>query len=88
VLSLANALYGLFILPESLPPERRSKSPWHMGHPLGSLYLFRSHRELAGLAIVMTLYYLAHQSLQTVYVLYTEYRYAWNQRDIGFHSQW
>ena len=84
VLSLANALYGLFILPESLPPERRSKSAWHMGNPLGSMNLFRSHRELAGLAIVMTLYYLAHQSLQTVYVLYTEYRYAWNQRDIGF----
>ena len=84
VLSLANALYGLFILPESLPPERRSKSAWLMGNPLGSMNLFRSHRELAGLAIVMTLYYLAHQSLQTVYVLYTEYRYAWNQRDIGF----
>jgi DHA1 family tetracycline resistance protein-like MFS transporter len=83
-LSLANALYGLFILPESLPPERRSKSAWHMANPLGSMNLFRSHRELAGLAIVMTLYYLAHQSLQTVYVLYTEYRYAWNQRDIGF----
>ena len=84
VLSLANALYGLFILPESLPPERRSKSAWLMGNPLGSMNLFRSHRELAGLAIVMTLYYLAHQSLQAVYVLYTEYRYAWNQRDIGF----
>ena len=84
VLSLANALYGFFILPESLPPERRSKSAWHMANPLGSMNLFQSHRELAGLAIVMTLYYLAHQSLQTVYVLYTEYRYAWNQRDIGF----
>jgi len=83
-LSLANALYGFFILPESLLPERRSKSAWHMANPLGSMNLFRSHRELAGLAIVMTLYYLAHQSLQAVYVLYTEYRYAWNQRDIGF----
>src|SRR5438876_663823 len=72
------------ILADSLPPERRTKSAWHMANPLGSLNLFRSHRELAGLAVVTTLYYLAHQSLQTVYVLYTEYRYAWNQRDIGF----
>jgi MFS transporter, DHA1 family, tetracycline resistance protein len=83
-LSLANALYGFFILPESLPPKRRSKSARHMCNPLGSMNLFRAHRELAGLAIVMTLYYLAHQSLQTVYVLSTEYRYAWNHRDIGF----
>src|SRR6266571_2554286 len=81
---LANALYGYFILPESLPPERRAKSAWQMANPLGSLNLFRSHPELAGLAVVTTLYYLAHQALQTVYVLYTEYRYDWNQRDIGF----
>jgi DHA1 family tetracycline resistance protein-like MFS transporter len=83
-LSLANTLYGFFILPESLPPERRAKSAWHMANPFGSLNLFRSHAQLAGLAVVTILYYLAHQSLQTVYVLYTEYRYAWNQRDVGF----
>jgi MFS transporter, DHA1 family, tetracycline resistance protein len=83
VLSLANTLYGFFILPESLPQERRAKSAWHMANPMGSLNLFRSHPQLAGLAVVTTLYYLAHQSLQTVYVLYTEYRYAWNQRDVG-----
>jgi DHA1 family tetracycline resistance protein-like MFS transporter len=83
VLSLANALYGYLVLPESLPPERRSKSAWHMANPLGSLRLFRSHPELSGLAVIMTLYYLAHQSLPTVWALYTEYRYAWNRRDVG-----
>jgi MFS transporter, DHA1 family, tetracycline resistance protein len=82
-LSLANALYGLFILPESLPPERRAKSAWHMANPLGSLNLLRSHPELAGLSVVVTLYYLAHNALPSVWVLYTEFRYGWNQRDIG-----
>ena len=51
VLSLANAFYGYFILPESLPPERRAKSAWHMANPLGSLNLLRSHPELAGLSV-------------------------------------
>jgi MFS transporter, DHA1 family, tetracycline resistance protein len=32
---------------------------------------------------VAILYYLAHQALQSVFVLYTEYRYAWNTRDVG-----
>ena len=82
-LSLANALYGYFVLPESLPPERRSKSAWHMANPLGSLRLLRSRAELSGLAIVMTLYYLAHQSLVTVWALYTEFRYTWSRRDVG-----
>src|SRR6266851_7648771 len=82
-LSLANALYGLFILPESLPPERRAKSAWHMANPLGSLSLLRSHRELAGLSVVVTLYYLAHNSLPSMWALYTEYRYSWSHRDVG-----
>src|ERR1700730_12984876 len=68
VLSLANFLYGLFVLPESLPKERRSKSAWHMANPLGSLTLLRSHPELAGLSMVVFLYYLAHQALQNVFV--------------------
>lgn len=83
VLSLGNFLYGLFVLPESLPKEKRSKSAWHMANPLGSLTLLRSHPELAGLSVVVILYYLAHQSLQNVFVLYTEYRYAWNTRSVG-----
>ncbi len=82
-LSLLNALYGLFVLPESLAPEKRAKSAWHMANPLGSLKLFRSHPELSGLAVVITLYYLAHQSLMSVWALYSEYRYAWNNRDVG-----
>ena len=82
-LSLANFLYGIFVLPESLPAEKRAKSAWHMANPLGSLTLLRSHPELAGLSVVVFLYYLAHQSLQNVWVLYTEYRYGWNTRSVG-----
>lgn len=82
-LSLANALYGYFILPESLPQERRAKSAWQMANPLGSLRLLRSHSELAGLSVVTTLYYLAHNALPSMWALYTEYRYAWSRRDVG-----
>lgn len=83
ILSLANALYGFFILPESLPKERRAKSAWHMANPFGALTLLRSHPELAGLSVAMTLFYLAHNALPSIFVLYTEYRYGWNQRDVG-----
>src|SRR5580700_4293840 len=48
-LSLANAAYGFFILPESLPPERRAKVSWHLANPLGSLTLLRSSPTLLGL---------------------------------------
>src|SRR5882724_3223639 len=83
VLSLGNALYGYFVLPESLPPEKRARSAWHMANPMGALTLLRSHAELAGLSVVVTLYYLAHNSLPSMWALYTEYRYSWSRRDVG-----
>ena len=82
-LSLGNALYGYFVLPESLPLDRRAKSAWHMANPLGALALLRSRAELAGFSVVLTLYYLAHNSLPSMWAFYTEYRYAWSRRDVG-----
>jgi MFS transporter, DHA1 family, tetracycline resistance protein len=82
-LSLANAIYGYFILPESLPKERRAKSAWQMANPLGSLKLLRSQAELAGLSVVIMLMYLAQISLPSMWALYTEYRYGWSRRDVG-----
>jgi len=83
VLSLLNFLYGALVLPESLPAEKRAKSAWHMANPLGSLTLLRSNRVLSGLSVVCVLYYLAHQALPSVFVLYTEYRYGWDERAVG-----
>jgi DHA1 family tetracycline resistance protein-like MFS transporter len=82
--SLANAAYGLFVLPESLPPERRSPFRWRRANPVGSLVLLRSHPGLFGLAMVNFLYNLAHVVLPSVAVLYMGYRYGWDARVVGF----
>lgn len=83
VLCLANAVWGLFVLPESLPPERRAAFSWRRAHPLGALRLLRSHRELAGLAAVTFLSQLAHVALPAVFVLYAGHRYGWDARAVG-----
>src|SRR5262249_2400741 len=82
--SLANASYGFFVLPESLPREKRMALSWARANPLGSLKLLRSHRELLGLAIAAFLMDVAHFSLQSVFVLYADYRYGWKERAVGF----
>jgi DHA1 family tetracycline resistance protein-like MFS transporter len=82
-LSFANAAYGLFVLPESLPPDRRRPFEWRRANPLGSLVLLRSHRELAGLAAVTFLSNLAHAALPATFVLYAGLRYDWDERDVG-----
>ena len=82
-LSLANAAYGFFVLPESLPRERRRVFSWARANPVGALVLLRSHPQLSGLAVVHFLYTLAHNVLPSVFVLYTAYRYGWDERTIG-----
>lgn len=82
-LTLANAMYGLFVLPESLPREKRSGFQWSRANPLGSLQLLRSRPQLMGLASLNFLYWLAHQCLTSVFVLYAGYRYGWGERTVG-----
>ena len=82
-MSLLNAMYGLFVLPESLPAEHRGTFSWRRANPVGSLTLLRRHRELFGIAGVLLLSYLTQQSLQNTWVLYTDYRYHWTARGVG-----
>jgi MFS transporter, DHA1 family, tetracycline resistance protein len=82
--SLLNACYGLFVLPESLAPEKRQpRIQWKNANPLGALKLLRSHRELLGLATVNFLGYIAHEIYLTVWILYVMYRFNWDQRMVG-----
>lgn len=82
-LALLNTLYGFFVLPESLPPEKRAKFEWKKANPVGSLILLRSHPELFGLAGVMLLMDLAHMVLPSTAVLFMGYRYGWNEMAVG-----
>jgi DHA1 family tetracycline resistance protein-like MFS transporter len=82
-LSLVNGLYGLFVLPESLPRKHRSPFSWKRANPVGSLRLLKENKILLGLAAVLVLGYLAQQSLMNVYVLYCDYRYGWSDRAVG-----
>ena len=84
-LALVNGLYGLFILPESLPRDRRAPFVLAKANPIGSFELLRSHPELLGLAAVVFLYFLAHQVLQSSMVLYTNYRYGWGPLMLGLN---
>ncbi|SNS11364.1 MFS transporter, DHA1 family, tetracycline resistance protein [Sphingomonas laterariae] len=82
-LSALAFLYGLFVLPESLPPEKRMAFAWRRANPFGALRLLRSHPELSGLSIVNFLLYFAHHVFSAVFVLYAAYRYGWGAFEVG-----
>jgi DHA1 family tetracycline resistance protein-like MFS transporter len=82
-LSLANGLYGLLILPESLPAKHRSPFRLRTANPVGSLYLLGSDRTLTGLSVVHFFMQLAHGVLPSTFVLYATYRYGWDSKTVG-----
>ncbi len=81
-LALVNWLYGLFVLPESLPPEKRAKGlNWAKANPVGSLDLLRSKPGLVGMMSVSFLFQMAHVVFPSIFVLFVGHRYGWGPRE-------
>ena len=82
-LCLVNAAYGLFILPESLPPDKRSPFAWRNANFFGSLTLLRSAPALLAVAIAMFFLRLGHDVNPVIAVIYSQFRYAWTEQQVG-----
>jgi DHA1 family tetracycline resistance protein-like MFS transporter len=82
-LSLLNALYGYFILPESLPKENRRSFSWKRANPLGSMLHFRKYEGIGGLTGAMVLIYIAGHALQSNWTFFTIEKFNWDEKLIG-----
>jgi DHA1 family tetracycline resistance protein-like MFS transporter len=77
-LAVCNWLYGYFVLPESLPPSRRTASlNWRRANPVGALGFLRERKNLLGLISINVLYLFAHNVFPSIFVLYVGYRFNW-----------
>jgi len=82
-LCLANALYGIFVLPESLPKDRRTPFTWRKANPVAALRLLRANTEVFRVSVVLFLSNLAHEVFPAAFVLYAGHRYGWDQVTVG-----
>ena len=82
-LSLVNAAYGYFVLPESLPLERRVAFSLARANPFGAFKFLTQHRELAGLASAQFLYMLGHNVYPSIFNWFAMFRYGWKEATIG-----
>lgn len=76
-------LYGLFVLPESLAPEKRMAFAWKRANPFGAMMLLRSHPELSGLATVTFLLHFSHHVFSAIWVLYAIHSFGWSPWQVG-----
>jgi len=83
-LALLNLLYGWFVLPESLPPERRRAFSLAAANPVRSLRGLARLKGAGSLVAVIACSGLAQFVLYTSWVLYTTFKFGWGPRENGW----
>ncbi|RYZ96262.1 MAG: MFS transporter [Sphingobacteriaceae bacterium] len=83
-LAFANAIYGFFVLPESLDQEHRRPFDIKRANPLGSLMQIKKYPAVLGLAASMFLVYFASHAVQSVWTFFTIYRFKWSEDVVGY----
>jgi len=83
-LALLNLCYGWFVLPESLPAERRRAFAWKAANPVSSLRGLAQLKGAGPLVAVIACAGLAQFVLYTTWVLYTTFKFGWGPLENGW----
>jgi len=83
-LALVNLLYGYFVLPESLPAERRRAFAWKSANPVSALRGLARLKGAGLLVAVIACSGLAQFVLYTTWVLYTTFKFGWGPLENGW----
>ena len=82
-LALANATAGFFLLPESLPPERRRAFSLARANPLGTFASLARHKSARPLFAAWFLWMLAHQAYSSTWAFFTKLKFGWSDHAVG-----
>ena len=82
-LALINLTYGYFVLPESLPLDKRRKFDWRKANPISSIGNLAALKGVGVLVVVIGLSTLAQFILQCSWVLFTAFKFGWGPRENG-----
>lgn len=82
-LTMLNWLYGYFVLPESLPADRRRAFNLARANPIGTFSHLSRYPIVMGLGASFFLLHLAMFALHSTWVLYTKHRYQWDEFQTG-----
>jgi DHA1 family tetracycline resistance protein-like MFS transporter len=83
-LAVANALFGLIVMKESLPQEKRRKfEPWR-ANPVGSLFALKRYPMVLGFIVVLILMRIAHDANPVIWSYYVYLKFHWSTAQLGW----
>jgi DHA1 family tetracycline resistance protein-like MFS transporter len=82
-LAVANVLYGAFVLPETLPAEKRRPFSFGRANPFGALLHLSGKTGFVGMFAALMLYAIAHDANPATWTYYTMEKFGWSARDVG-----
>lgn len=83
-LAMLNAIYGYFVLPESLDKEHRRKFDWKRANPVGSLKQLNKYPLILSLVVSLVFIYIASHATQSTWTFYTMEKFGWNEKMVGY----
>lgn len=83
VLNLLNFVFGLFVLPESLPVSMRRKFEWKRLNPFKSMMIAVKPSSILLLVWVYIAVFFAGNVHPSVWTLYTQYKFGWTAWQVG-----
>ena len=82
-LSLLNVIYGWFVLPETLAPEKRRPFSLARSNPIGALKVFARYRGVVPLSAVMFLYFLSTAVYPAIWAFWGIAAFGWSEAMVG-----
>lgn len=82
-LALVNLVYGFFVLPESLPADRRRPFELKRANPLGTLLTLRRYPGVLGVAAALLIWQIAHQVYPSTWAFFSIAKFGWSPAAIG-----
>lgn len=82
-LSLLNFVFGYFVLPESLPAEKRRDFDWRRANPLGVFKVFATYKGVLPLVAVLALFFFATSVYQAIWTFWGIAKFDWSPSMVG-----
>ena len=78
-----NLLFGYFVVPETLPTEKRRPFDWRRANPFGTFKVFQSYHGVLPLSAVLFVFFFASSVYPAIWPFWGMAKFGWSTATVG-----